>query len=198
MRSDKGFTLIELVVVIAVITVLAGIMVPMIQDVAESGRVTRTAAEMKNIADAANRYLVDVGSYPWSISDGAGAWGGPVGLESMGTAKVSHQTDSWKGPYLRSWPTKTAWGKLIGCAATGAYYFHSDTGWINRDPLNPARYIHTSTSCVFMPLTACIRIDRAIDDGNPSGGEFRCTGGALGATTDFPYSYYYVGEGSYF
>ncbi len=63
MRS-KGFTLIELAVVLAVIAILAGILTPLVTSYLDQARGGRAQADLKTIADAVKLYQRDTGRYP--------------------------------------------------------------------------------------------------------------------------------------
>src|SRR5213082_3597639 len=63
MRS-KGFTLIELAVVIAIIAVLAAVLTPMVSGYLEQARVARAQADVRTIADAVKLYNRDTGRWP--------------------------------------------------------------------------------------------------------------------------------------
>lgn len=61
MHKSKGFTLIELVVVIAIIGILAGIAIPMYNDATATARGARIVADMATIQEAYTAYLVKNG-----------------------------------------------------------------------------------------------------------------------------------------
>src|SRR3989338_7622717 len=116
MLKNKAFTLIELMVVVAIIGVLSAVLVPQLAKAIERSKITRTTSELTTIRNATNGYFADVGSYPrWVWS----AWGQEVGLADRGSVPGSHLS-SWNGPYLQDWPQKTAWGGgNVGCGAQG-------------------------------------------------------------------------------
>lgn len=64
MRSNKGFTLVELVVVIAVIGILAGIAIPMYTDATATARGAAIIADMRTIEAAQIMYLAKHGQQP--------------------------------------------------------------------------------------------------------------------------------------
>ncbi|WP_424245062.1 prepilin-type N-terminal cleavage/methylation domain-containing protein [Elusimicrobium posterum] len=64
MLSKKGFTLIELMVVVLIIAVLAGIAVPQYTSSIEKARATEAIVNAKAIQDSFNRYYAQRERYP--------------------------------------------------------------------------------------------------------------------------------------
>ncbi len=60
----RAFTLIELIVVIVVLAILAGVAVPQFVDYGEKAATSRMAANFKTIARAYMQYRVDKGAWP--------------------------------------------------------------------------------------------------------------------------------------
>ena len=72
--KSKGFTLIELAVVLAIIAVLAAVLTPVVTNYVDQARVTRAQADTRTIADAIRLYQRDTGFYPiYSNRTGAGS-----------------------------------------------------------------------------------------------------------------------------
>jgi prepilin-type N-terminal cleavage/methylation domain-containing protein len=63
----KGFTLIELVVVIAILGILAGIAIPRFMDATASARGAKMLADMRTVDSALQMYYMKVGKYPQSL-----------------------------------------------------------------------------------------------------------------------------------
>jgi prepilin-type N-terminal cleavage/methylation domain-containing protein len=64
MRSTKAFTLIELLIVVAIIAILAAIAVPNFLEAQVRSKIGRAQADMRTIATALESYLVDHNRYP--------------------------------------------------------------------------------------------------------------------------------------
>ncbi len=62
--KNKGFTLIEVIVVAAIIAILAGILVPMIFNQIDEAKISRAAADCKSIQTAILTFKKDTGSWP--------------------------------------------------------------------------------------------------------------------------------------
>jgi general secretion pathway protein G len=62
----KGFTLIELIVVVSVIAVLAGIVVPTIGSLVDEARDSKMVAEVKHLATAILQYDKKIGWLPYA------------------------------------------------------------------------------------------------------------------------------------
>lgn len=58
-KSHHGFTLIELVVVIAILGILAGIAIPRFMDAQATARGSKILADMRTLESALNLYLVN-------------------------------------------------------------------------------------------------------------------------------------------
>ena len=60
----RGFTLVEVVVVLAVVLLLSAIAVPLVSNYIEDGRRTRATAEVKVVASAVTNLYKDYGKWP--------------------------------------------------------------------------------------------------------------------------------------
>ena len=63
-RAQRGFTLIELMVVLLIIGVLAALIVPNVLDRADDARVTAARTDVKNLMQALKLYKLDNQRYP--------------------------------------------------------------------------------------------------------------------------------------
>ncbi len=102
-KGAKGFTLIELMVVIVILGLLAAIIAPRIMGRTDEARVTEAKVQIKNFETALKLYKLDNGSYP-TTEQGLNAL-----VEKPSTG---HIPDKWReGGYLekKSIP-KDPWG----------------------------------------------------------------------------------------
>lgn len=68
-KNNKGFTLIEVLIVVAIVGILAAIAIPSYRYVLDSARRTSSIAALDTLRTAMEGYAVDQGSYPSNIPD---------------------------------------------------------------------------------------------------------------------------------
>src|SRR5215217_1415363 len=64
-RMKKAFTLIELLIVVAIIAILAAIAVPNFLEAQTRAKVSRGKADMRSVATALETYMIDNNKYPF-------------------------------------------------------------------------------------------------------------------------------------
>jgi type II secretion system protein G len=73
--SRRGFTLIELVIVISILAILAGILVPRVTNHMQGARDARRLADVKAIRSAVEQFYMDRGVFPAANTNGSyGGW----------------------------------------------------------------------------------------------------------------------------
>lgn len=98
-RNQRGFTLLEIMVVVVIIGLLLAIVAPNLIDRKGQAEVTKAKFDVRALESALDAYRLDMGSYP--STDG--------GLEAL-TQKPS-DAPRWKeGGYIKSLP-KDPWGR---------------------------------------------------------------------------------------
>lgn len=63
-RGQRGFTLIEILVVVVILGILAGIVVPRLLDEPEKARRTKAAVQIKSLEESVALFKLDNGFYP--------------------------------------------------------------------------------------------------------------------------------------
>lgn len=69
LRDDKGFTLLELMIVVAIIGILATIAQPMFKTAVLKSREAALKENLFNLRSVLDQYCADTGSYPDSLND---------------------------------------------------------------------------------------------------------------------------------
>jgi len=62
--SQKGFTLIEIMIVIVILGILAGLIVPKIMNEPDKARVVKAKLQIQNLSMALKKFKMDNGFYP--------------------------------------------------------------------------------------------------------------------------------------
>jgi general secretion pathway protein G len=140
LKNQAGFTLIEVIVIAAILAILAGVLVPMVFSQIDQAKEARAEADCKSISSAVLTFRKDLGIWPNLSGAGCGAnttlltgqGNLPQGLAAMAfdtTAQITfsgaimndveecYNADLFKGPYL---PVVTAdpWGNAYILSAS--------------------------------------------------------------------------------
>jgi len=101
MHANKGFSLIEIMLVVIIIGILAAMAVPRLVGRSKEARMTAAKTEINsNIGVALDLYELDNGQYPSTEQ----------GIEALLKKPSSSPTPvNWNGPYLKKMP-KDPWG----------------------------------------------------------------------------------------
>lgn len=98
MKRNAGFTMIEAVVIVAVLAILAGIITPLVVREVAKSKVSRARSDMEAISTAFNQYFIDTSYWP-DRYDGAAS--SRVDLLVFSSLYANTQNLSgWDGPYL--------------------------------------------------------------------------------------------------
>jgi general secretion pathway protein G len=106
-RENRGFTLLELLVVILIIGLLTGIVGPRLLNQISRSEITTARAQIDALAKALHAYRIDTGRFPSSGQ----------GLQAL----VQQPADEprWRGPYLDGAVPEDPWGSAYQYRAPG-------------------------------------------------------------------------------
>lgn len=101
----RAFTLIELLIVVAIIAILAAIAVPNFLEAQTRAKVSRAKADMRSLTTAMETYMVDGNAYPnchrygIAMRDEAGSANDPLILERLSTPIAYMNSVNVKDPF---------------------------------------------------------------------------------------------------
>src|SRR5580704_6294614 len=97
-QSRKGFTLVELLLVLTILAILAAIVLPRMTGSTERARQTAATTQISTLGTALGAYEVDTGSYPR----------GREGLQAL--MVKPRDAINWHGPYMEKEIPPDPWG----------------------------------------------------------------------------------------
>lgn len=164
-RKGKGFTLIELMVVIAIILILALIAIPAYRNMQDRARKSRVQSDLRTLANALQMFFTDWNQYPvQSTAARLADSTNNAGAELMGTNNASVNVNGAvsatgeRGPitYIEKLPIDP-----FATPSTASYYYLSDSNgtryvmwsqtsapneWIYRDSVGNGGVTNTTPS----------------------------------------------------
>jgi general secretion pathway protein G len=97
-RKNKGFTLIEMLIVIVVIAILALIVIPRLLGAGRKAKEATLRGDLHQLRNAIQQFEADCGDYPAS----SGQLMTAPSAGSNGGTGIMLDASGWQGPYLRT------------------------------------------------------------------------------------------------
>lgn len=143
MKGQRGFTLIEVIVVASIIAILAGILVPMIFNQIDEARIARAQADSKSISTAILMFRKDTGKWPLYLAGDCSQTYDT--LEGIGTPPPNPLGD-WK-----IGTNNSAIASLLNLAANDACYNNSKAlSYLPQEPVaDPWNYRYVVNAANF-------------------------------------------------
>ncbi|MFW6146498.1 MAG: type II secretion system major pseudopilin GspG [Planctomycetota bacterium] len=117
MTRHKGFTLMEIILVVVIIGMLAAIVMPSVDDVVNKARIATARSELASLKDALTRYEAAAAAYPTTAE----------GLEALVEKPAS-------------WPEDVPWQRFLDRRSVPADPWNEDYVYRCPGTLNPNSY----------------------------------------------------------
>jgi general secretion pathway protein G len=120
LRAQRGFTLVEMLVVLAIIGMIVGLVGPRVLNYLNDAKIKTAKIQIENLASSLDLFYLDMGRYPTTEEGlaalvqrpgGAAEWSGPY------IKANSAPMDPWVRPGKTGRSTSAPWGRKIGTAA---------------------------------------------------------------------------------
>ena len=95
-KNARGFTLVELLLVLVILALIGGLVLPNIIGKAEGAKVKAAGSQISRLAMAVESFYLDTGTTPDNLDDLVNESGGVEG---------------WNGPYVKPSSLKDPWGR---------------------------------------------------------------------------------------
>ena len=109
-RNEKGFTLIEVVVVVAVIAILAAVLTPYITKYIDDSKIAKARNEVQVVAAAVTNAYKDLGRWP-NRNTAAADYGGLYTGATTPAAAFFGAATGWAAPGARGIPWTPTWSR---------------------------------------------------------------------------------------
>lgn len=113
----RGFSLVEVLVGLAIMVVIATVVTPNLVAVMDKARLDRAIASLENFSDAVDRFERDVNSYPANLAQ----LSAPISTADSDLCGASYpegHVQKWAGPYLNRVVPSTGVPVAIGTVLT--------------------------------------------------------------------------------
>jgi general secretion pathway protein G len=97
---QRGFTLVEMLLVLVILATLAAVVVPKFAGRAKQAKVTAAKSQISNLEIAIDSFEIDMGYFPKAGND----------LRDLVAEPNSNNVQDWHGPYLKKGIPRDPWG----------------------------------------------------------------------------------------
>jgi general secretion pathway protein G len=105
-RAHRGFTLIEVLLVLAILLMLAGVLVVTLGRTREGAQIDSARLLISKVENSLERYVMDLSRYPGEEDGGLQALMQPPAFDD------ERMAERWRGPYLAEEP-RDPWGNML-------------------------------------------------------------------------------------
>ncbi len=105
-NGQRGFTLVELLLVLVILALIAGLVLPGIIGKAESAKAKAASSQISRISMSVESFYLDTGNTPSSLDQLVNE---PSGVSG------------WNGPYIKNSLLKDPWGRAYKFRAPGEH-----------------------------------------------------------------------------
>ncbi len=139
-RRSRGFTLIEMLIVIVVIAILALIVIPRLLGAGRKAKEASLRGDLHQLRNAVQQFEADCGDYPRELSQIM--LPNDPGPSGQGGNDVDLDSEGYQGPYLHTANLALPLDPFTGAAdwtyemTTGAVHSNSSLNALNGTPYN--------------------------------------------------------------
>ncbi len=105
-KGQRGFTLVELLLVLVILALIAGLVLPGIIGKAESAKAKAASSQISRISMSVESFYLDTGNTPSSLEELVNEPSGVTG---------------WNGPYIKNTLLNDPWGQAYKYAVPGEH-----------------------------------------------------------------------------
>ena len=95
-KNARGFTLVELLLVLVILALIGGLVLPNIIGKAEGAKVKAAGSQISRLAMSVESFYLDTGTTPDNLDE---------------LVNESGNVDGWNGPYVKPSSLKDPWGR---------------------------------------------------------------------------------------
>ena len=106
--NTKGFTLIEILVVMVIIGLIAALVGPRLFPKLGKGKQSAAKAQIELLGQALDQFRLDVGRYPTT-------------QEGLGALTINPGVEKWEGSYLKKELPNDPWGRAYNYQCPGTH-----------------------------------------------------------------------------